>query len=177
MVNASGSSLVLLIREYNATVGATDGNIIAAIMTTQTPRNQPNVTRPVQGPLSIPRICPAVHHQPTPASRKRTATRPSCARVAAKAGRSPVPAVGGAGCVPVMRSGGPREVRRREAGLPLVLDAERADPRPLRLGHRQVRTRGVEHAGELHRLTGLHAERHDVLDLEVDGITDPDAVS
>ena len=29
-----------VMREYKATVGATDGNIIAAIITTQTPRNQ-----------------------------------------------------------------------------------------------------------------------------------------
>jgi hypothetical protein len=29
--------------EYSATVGATDGNIIAAIITTQTPRNQASV--------------------------------------------------------------------------------------------------------------------------------------
>src|SRR6476660_6100340 len=52
-------------REYSATVGATDGNIIAAIITTQTPRNQPNAPREVQGPSSMPCIWPAVHHQPT----------------------------------------------------------------------------------------------------------------
>ena len=45
-----------VMREYKATVGATDGNIIAAIITTQTPRNQLTAPRPVQGPLSIPRI-------------------------------------------------------------------------------------------------------------------------
>jgi hypothetical protein len=43
-------------REYSATVGDTDGNIIAAIITIQTPRNQPKEPRPVHGPLSIPRI-------------------------------------------------------------------------------------------------------------------------
>ena len=44
----------LVMREYSATVGATDGNIIAAIITTQTPRNQPSVPRPVHGPSSMP---------------------------------------------------------------------------------------------------------------------------
>ena len=52
-----GASRFLLIRAYNATVGATDGNIIAAIITIHTLMNQPNVPRAVQGPLSMPRIC------------------------------------------------------------------------------------------------------------------------
>ena len=43
-------------REYSATVGATDGNIIAAIITTHTPRNQPSVPSAVHGPSSMPRI-------------------------------------------------------------------------------------------------------------------------
>jgi hypothetical protein len=81
---------VRVIREYSAMVGATDGNIIAAIITIQTPRNHPSVPRPVHGPASMPRICPAVHHQPMPASRKRTATSPRRTRAAAKAAaRSP----------------------------------------------------------------------------------------
>src|SRR5581483_10169547 len=63
-----------VMREYSATVGATDGNIIAAIITTQTPRNQPSVPRLVHGPLSIPRIRSAVHHQPAPARTKSRAT-------------------------------------------------------------------------------------------------------
>ena len=56
--NANGETIERrpVIREYRATVGATDGNIMAAIMTTHTARNQPAVPRPVQGPLSIPRI-------------------------------------------------------------------------------------------------------------------------
>src|SRR4051812_17726777 len=81
-------------REYSATVGATDGNIIAAIITTQTPRNQPSVPRPLHGPSSMPRIWPAVHHQPTPASANRTATSPRRARTAARAGAGPPPPVG-----------------------------------------------------------------------------------
>src|SRR3954452_21332340 len=91
VVKATGSSRDLLIREYSATVGETDGNIIAAIITTQTPRNQPNAPRPVHGPLSIPRISPTVHHHPAAASANRTATSPSWAREAANAGRSPEP--------------------------------------------------------------------------------------
>jgi hypothetical protein len=58
-VNATGPSRDFpLIRVHNATVGATDGNIIAVIMTIETPRNQPNVPRPVHGPSSMPRIFP-----------------------------------------------------------------------------------------------------------------------
>ena len=94
MVNAAGASgsRVLVIRAYSATVGATDGNIIAAIITTQTPRNQPNVPRAVHGPSSMPRIWSMVHHQPTAASAKRTSTSPRRTRTAAYAGRRPVPA-------------------------------------------------------------------------------------
>src|SRR3954449_981674 len=146
-------------------------------MTTQMPRNQPNVPRPVQGPSSMPRICPTVHHQAPPARMRRTTTRPKRARLAANAGRRPPPADEAADRISVMPSGGPREVRLRQSGLPLVLDAERADPRSLRLGHGQIGARRVEHPGELHRFAGLHAERHDVLDLEVDGVPDADAMA
>ena len=77
-MNTTGTSRdVVLIRAYKATVGATDGNIIAAIMTTQTPRNHPKLPRPVQGPLSMPRICP---DRPPPANaseREEEATSPS----------------------------------------------------------------------------------------------------
>jgi hypothetical protein len=78
-------------REYNATVGLTEGNIIAAIITTHTPRNQPAVPRPVQGPLSIPRICSAVHHQPIPARANSRVIRPILTRAAANAGARPPP--------------------------------------------------------------------------------------
>ena len=69
-----GRSWSRLIRAYSATVGATDGNIIAAIITTQTLMNHPNVPRAVHGPLSMPCICWIVHHQPRPASATRTTT-------------------------------------------------------------------------------------------------------
>src|ERR1700754_5241083 len=77
----------------------------------------------------------------------------------------------------VIASGGPREVRLRQPGLPLVLDAEGTDPRPLRFGHRQIGTDRVEHPGELDGLTSLNTKRNDVLDLEVDGVADADAVA
>jgi hypothetical protein len=128
VVKTSGSSLApRVIREYSATVGATDGNIIAAIMTTQTPTNQPNVPRPVQGPSSMPRICSPVHHQPTAASANRTARSPSWVRAAASAGRRPASAAERADRLLVIASGGPREVRLRQPGLSVVLDAERVD--------------------------------------------------
>src|SRR5512143_3286774 len=76
-------------REYRATVGETDGNIIAAIITTQTPRNQPSVPRSAPGPWSIPLIRSTVDHQATAASANSSATRPRRVRAAAKAGRRP----------------------------------------------------------------------------------------
>src|SRR5512132_169953 len=164
-------------REYSATVGATDGNIIAAIITTQTVRNQENAPRPVHGPSSIPRISPAVHHQPIAARATSSATRPRRMRTAASAGASPPP-VGRPACAgALMASGGPGKLGCREAGLALVLNAERVDTRPLRLGHGEVRANGMEHPVESHRLAGFDAERHDVLDLEVDRAWDTDAVT
>src|SRR6185312_4132604 len=81
-INGDSGERLLVMREYNATVGATDGNIIAAIITIQTERNQPKVPRPVQGPLSIPCIWSAVHHQPAAASANSTTTSPRRVRTA-----------------------------------------------------------------------------------------------
>src|SRR3954469_2628833 len=143
-------------RAYNATVGATDGNIIAAIITTQTPRNQPNVPSAVHGPSSIPCIWPTVHHQPTAASANRPSTSTTRTRTAAIAGDSPLVAIGRAGAsTAVTWSGSPGEVRLRQPRLAFVGDAEGVDARALRLGHRQVAANRVEHAVELDRLAGL----------------------
>src|SRR4051794_28929292 len=98
---------------------------MAAIITTQTPANQPNVPRSVQGPSSMPRISSTVHHQLTAARAKRRAMSPSRARAAANAGARPAVPGERSSTDVIKRSGGPRE-RRREAGLPLVLDAEGA---------------------------------------------------
>src|SRR3954452_17594023 len=76
-----------------------------------------------------------------------------------------------------MGSGGPGELGLGEAGLAFEGDAEGADPRTLRLGHRQVGPDRVEHPVEPDRLTGLDTERDDVLDLEVDGVADLHAVA
>src|SRR4029453_6968065 len=131
--------------EYSATVGETEGNIIAAIITTQMPRNHPNEPRPVQGPLSIPLIRSPVHHQQRAATGKSTSTRPTRARTADIAGaRSPLarrPACAGA----LIVSSGPGELGGREASLALVLDPERVDACPLCLGHREVRADRMEH--------------------------------
>src|SRR5689334_9499935 len=97
---------------------------MAAIITTQTDRNQPKVPSAVQGPSSMPCIWAAVHHQPIAASTTRPATSPRWPREAAKAGRRPVPAEGPAA---VIASGAPGEVGLRQPGLSLELDAERAD--------------------------------------------------
>src|SRR3954447_13840754 len=111
-------------REYRATVGATDGNIIAAIITTQTPRNQPSAPSPLHGPSSMPLICRAVHHQPTAARAKRTATSPRRTRTAANAGARPPPPAGGACAGALTGSRGPGELRGGQPRLPLVPDAE-----------------------------------------------------
>src|SRR3954454_17086505 len=75
-----------------------------------------------------------------------------------------------------MSSGGPGELGLPEAGLAFEGDAERVDPRSLRLRHRQVGPHRMEHPVEADRLTALHTERHDVLDLEVDRAADLHAV-
>src|SRR3954447_20084982 len=161
-----------LMRAYSATVGATDGNIIAVIITTHAPRNQPSAPRPVQGPSSMPRIRSTVDHQPMPASTSSSATTHSLARAAANAGASPTRS----GADVITGLGGPGELCLRQPALALVLDAERADLRALRLGHREVGAHRMEHAVEPDRLAPLDAEPHDVLDLEVDPVPDADTV-
>src|SRR5204862_6099584 len=111
------------------------------------------------------------------ASASRPATSPARERAAAHAGASPAAAGRRSGAEAITGSGGPREARLRQPGLALVLDTERADARALRLRHREIGGDGVEHAVEPHRLPGLDAERHDVLDLEVDRVADADAVA
>src|SRR2546423_7663603 len=177
VVKARGSHRDLLIREYNATVGETDGNIIAAIITTHTPMNQPGVPSLVQGPLSIPRIRSSVHHHPIPARTKSRDTSPSRARAGAKASARPMPARGCLSAASSKRSGGPGKLSGRKSCLPLVLDAECVDARACRLGDRQVRRDRVEHALEPHGLTRLDAERNDVLDFEVDCVSDAHTVA
>ncbi len=57
------------------TIGATDGSIIAAIIVTQIPRNQPSPPRLVPGPASIPRIrCTTTIHVTSPAATSSTTT-------------------------------------------------------------------------------------------------------
>src|SRR4026209_1410131 len=117
-------------REYSATVGATDGNIIAAILTTQKPRNQPDEPRPVHGPLSIPRIRSPVHHQPRAARVNSRATSPSRVRTADSAGARP-PLAARSACGGALNSSSrPGELGRREPGLAFVLDPEGVDTRP-----------------------------------------------
>src|SRR5689334_22389553 len=156
-------------------VGVTVGNIIAVIITTQIPRNQPRLPRLVHGPASMPCISRTVHTQLIAATAKSTATRPQRARAAAYAGARPVlpPCATGDDA---MGSGSPGELGLGQSRLALVGDAEGVDARARRLGHGEVGPDRVEHAVEADRPTGLHAERHDVLDLEVDGVGDLDAV-
>src|SRR3954452_11344166 len=118
-------------RAYKATVGATDGNIIAAIITTHTPRNQPSAPSAVPGPSSIPAMRSAVDHHAIAASPNSSAISQSRARAAANAGARPrvpataaSPASGGPVAVTSRRPG---EARHREPGLALVGDPEGVD--------------------------------------------------
>src|SRR5512144_339474 len=120
-------------------------------------------------------ICPAVHHQPTAASAKRSPTSASLARAAANAGSRP-PLFGASACAAVVKvSSSPGELGRHPR-LPLVFDAERVDAGPLRLRGGELGSDGMGHAGDPDGLPRLAAEGHDVLDLEVDLVTDADAV-
>ena len=58
-------------RAKASTIGATDGSIIAAIIVTQMPMNQPSPPRSVPGPASIPRIRSIVTTQETSASAEK----------------------------------------------------------------------------------------------------------
>src|SRR3954451_9141331 len=118
-------------REYRATVGATDGSIIAAIITTHTPTNQPSVPSPVQDPSSMPLICSLVHHQLSTASASNRAMRPRRARTDASRGARAAVAGARSGVAAIIPSGGPGELGCREPRLPLVLDSEGVDLRAL----------------------------------------------
>ena len=58
------------------TIGTMDGNIIAAIITTHTPRKNPSVPGSVPGPASIPPIWPSVTSQAIAASKNSAAISP-----------------------------------------------------------------------------------------------------
>ena len=64
-------------RANASTIGATDGSIIAAIIVTQIPRNQPSPPRSVPGPASIPRMRSNVRIQAASVSPSRTAATPT----------------------------------------------------------------------------------------------------
>ena len=55
-------------RWTTSTIGAAEGSIIAAIIVTQTPTNQPRPPRSVPGPASMPRIRSIVTIQVTSAA-------------------------------------------------------------------------------------------------------------
>ena len=59
------------------TIGAIEGNIIAAIITTQTPRKNPTVPGSVPGPASMPLIWSLVSAQAIAARATSRPIRPS----------------------------------------------------------------------------------------------------
>src|SRR5215207_2903271 len=61
-------------RRTTSTIGAVEGSIIAAIIVTQTPMNQPSPPRSVPGPASIPRIRSIVTIHVTSAAASSAAT-------------------------------------------------------------------------------------------------------
>src|SRR5438445_11381071 len=125
-------------REYKAIVGATEGNIIAAIITTQTSRNQLRLPRLVQGPASMPRICLAIHHQPTTAIARSSATKPSRTLAATNVARTSTPSATRVVIATAVTSCRPGELRCRKPRLALVIDPERVDTRAACLAHLQV---------------------------------------
>src|SRR5258705_3248451 len=154
--NGAAGLRVFVMLEYSATVGATDGNIIAAIITSQMPRNQASVPNSAPGPASMPRIRSTVNHHARTARSNNSAMSPTRLRAAVKTGRSPSTEA-------VTRSGGPGELRRRDGGLALIFDSEQADVCRLRLGDNEFRASRMEDAGDACGLPCFDAERHDVL--------------
>src|SRR5215217_80587 len=134
-------------REYSATAGATDGNIIAAIITTHAPTNQPNVPRPVQGPSSMPSIRSIVAHQPMPARANSSATSASRDR----AGATPARPLTGSGAEAIIGGadfparGRVRQPGRRSGGGVRVAAVARVLVEPQQ--HRDQHAR--EHSGVL----------------------------
>ena len=59
------------------TMGVTEGNMIAAIITTQAVTQNPSVPGSVPGPMSIPAMRLSVTHQAIAASAMRAPIRPS----------------------------------------------------------------------------------------------------
>src|SRR5919109_2733043 len=103
---------------------------------------------------------------------KRTESSPSRARAALNAG----PSSPASDTDAITALGGPGELGCGEAGLALVFDTEGADARSGCLRHREVGADRMEDAGDPRRLAGLYAERHHVLDLELDRVADLHAV-
>src|SRR4051794_12673829 len=124
----------------------------------------------------MPRMRSIVNHHARTARTRSNTTRPSRTRSAASAGPGPAAAPEPARSAAITGSGSPGELRRRDARPALVLDPERVDVRPRRLGRIEFGRRRVEDPHEPDGLPGLDAERHDVLDLEVDRVTDADAM-
>src|SRR6187551_1573118 len=111
------------------TIGAIDGNIIAAIITTQMPTKNPSVPGSVPGPASIPSICSPVIAQATPASTISSPISPIWTSPGSAGSRRIDADSIIAAARWCRRSGGPGELRGGEPGLSLVLDAEGVDAR------------------------------------------------
>src|ERR1017187_10197470 len=112
--------------------------------------------------------------------RARAAVRPSRAAIARPRGvrQDPPSRAASARQTRTRRSlGRPREVRGRKSSFALVRDPETVDLRPRGTSHIQLRTGRMEDAREPRRLAVLHPEWHDIFDLEVHGVTDPDRVA
>src|SRR5262249_4115468 len=105
---------------------------------------------PVGGPDWAPHISrrvtrsspPLARLRPPPPWRSFAAARPST------------------GTEAVTPSSGPRELWGGQRGLAFILDAERTDACPLRLGCAEFRPGGMEHPDDPGGLACLDAERH-----------------
>src|SRR5579863_9305695 len=150
-----------------STIGTTDGNIIATIITSQVTRNNP-ASIMATPPMPIDAACPIVSTHAAAAHATRTPT------MAPATGRGSAETRCWA-CTRA-RSAGPVE-RRRERALARVLElhAESFDARAGRPRDREGRVGRVRDAGEPGRLGG--AFRREFLDLDGDLAADPDVVA
>ena len=159
------------------TIGAIDGNIIAAIITTQTPMKNPSAPGSVPGPASMP-LHLLAGDDPGHAGEQRRAVR------SARAGSGPEGRGAGVSTPipsPLRDGQRPTSVQAAQANSEAENPALASYWMPKAL---MLRTRGardgelgagrMEDAGDLHRFAGLDTEGNDVLDLEVDLVADPD---
>ena len=149
--------LSLKVLAYSEAVGATEGNIMAAIISVHTGTNRAR-------PSPIVPVIPAI-----PRAIATVAAQAPAARISSSA-TSRLPGLAAAGQAQENYSPGPGE-RRGEAALsfPSPVDSERSQVRGVSLRDGQCRVRRVKHVGQLNRIVTVQCD--EVLDTHVNDIT------